>query len=191
MGVITNSFSPSQKKKKKKTSPTSQSTIQKPKLTLAYLANIEFTEVGLCKWCLIQRPRGAILWFITSNCVNCLHWLSDSEVSCLKMSRAMAKLESVLWLSHIGEMYTLYVHLEGGGLFVFVSFILYPCNLIFASVTLQTALQHHLPNGYYIHILCEGMDVGMNFVLLWMWFMRGWGFFNGGNWPIWTCYYFL
>lgn len=34
----------------------------------------------------------------------------------------MAKLESVLWLSHIGEMYTLYVYLEGGGLFVFCLF---------------------------------------------------------------------
>lgn len=48
----------------------------------------------------------------------------------------------------------------------FVCLVFFLCNLIFASVTLQTALQHHLPNGYYIHILCEGMDVGMNFVLL-------------------------
>ncbi len=36
----------------------------------------------------------------------------------------------------------------------------------FASVTLRATQQHHLPNGYYIHQPCVGMEVKMTLLLL-------------------------
>lgn len=58
---------------------------------------------------LTQTPRGAFLWFMTGNRINCLHWLSDLAVFCLKMRWTTAKLERIFCWGTEGN-YRIYIY---------------------------------------------------------------------------------